>query len=167
MQDCAARYLEPDGINKDQFVGTMLLYLDGPQQREAEETASHSYIEQALRTESNKECLGEGFELNVDRLLHAGLGLTTEAGEFLDALKKHLFYGKPLDLVNLREELGDIMWYLAIACSALDTTFEQEQARNIAKLKARYPDKFTSHKAIERDLTAERIILEHGGIEAQ
>jgi NTP pyrophosphatase (non-canonical NTP hydrolase) len=93
-------------------------------------------------------------------LLHAAMGLTTESGEFMDALKKHVFYGKPLDKVNLKEEVGDLLWYCALALHALDSSFEEVMATNIAKLKARYPDKFEESQAINRDLDKERGILE-------
>lgn len=174
MQAMASRYLEPgaytdiDGneYNYDKrggkssaFIHDLIYMLDGPEQREAETNVGNTYIQDALRTESGVEPMATK-ELRTNRFLHAAMGLSTEAGEFLDALKKHLFYGKELDLVNLKEEIGDLMWYLAIACDALGTDFETEQARNIAKLKARYPEKFTSDKAIERDLTVEREVLE-------
>jgi NTP pyrophosphatase (non-canonical NTP hydrolase) len=115
-----------------------------------------TYIQKALRTESTVF----NVEAGDDRLLHAGIGLATESAEFLDQLKKHVFYGKPLDKVNLREELGDMFWYMAIACDALEVTFEELQDRNIAKLTARYPEKFTMEAAEHRDLEAERAILE-------
>ena len=117
------------------------------------------YIKQAKRSESSQVFL-EGKE----RLLHAGMGIATEAGEFLDALKKSIFYGKELDRVNLKEELGDLLWYIAIAMDELGTDFEREMERNIEKLRARYPEKFTKEKALERDLEKEREILERGGI---
>ena len=93
-------------------------------------------------------------------LLHSSLGLVTEAGEFQDMLKKHIFYGRELDLVNLKEEIGDILWYCAIALEALDADFESVMQTNIDKLKARYPDKFSSERAINRNLDKEREILE-------
>ena len=93
------------------------------------------------------------------RLLHAGLGLLTEAQEFLIPILESIMRATPLDTVNLKEELGDAMWYQAIACDVLGTTFEIEQERNIAKLSARYPDKFTEDKAINRDLETERKVL--------
>ena len=96
------------------------------------------------------------------RLLHAGLGLLTEAEEFLQPVLKSILEGVDLDKTNLKEELGDSQWYGAIACDALGTTFEAEQERNIAKLTARYPEKFTEDKAINRDLATERGILESG-----
>ena len=114
-----------------------------------------NYIEQVKRTESQEVFL-EGKE----RLLHAGMGIATEAGEFLDALKKSIFYGKELDRVNLKEELGDLLWYIAIAMDELGTNFETEMERNIKKLKARYPEKFTQEHAEYRDLETERKILE-------
>lgn len=119
-----------------------------------------NFIEEALRTESSLNPLSETYEEKSARLLHAAIGLVTESGEFIDALKKFLFYGRPLDLVNLKEELGDILWYIAIAMSALDTTFEDEMDRVIRKLKTRYPEKFTTDAAINRDLFSERNELE-------
>ncbi len=115
-----------------------------------------SYQQDALRTESTVFNMEEGDE----RLLHAGIGLATESGEFLDALKKHIFYGKPLDRTNLKEEAGDLMWYIAIALDELGSSFEEVQATNIAKLRARYPEKFTEELAENRDLKTERKILE-------
>lgn len=96
----------------------------------------------------------------VIRLLHAGIGLATEAGEVLDALKKHIFYGKPLDVVNFTEEVGDLFWYMALGCDEVGANFEDIMERNIAKLKARYGEKFDAHRATNRDLNTEREILE-------
>lgn len=93
-------------------------------------------------------------------LIHASMGLVTEAGEFQDMLKKHLYYGRKLDEVNLKEEIGDVLWYCAIALEALGTDFESVMQTNIDKLKARYPEKFTEQSANNRDLDAERKILE-------
>jgi len=123
---------------------------------------SRDYIKDATRTESTDfSSMNTRFtEDGTKRLLHAGIGLSTEAGEFLDALKKHIFYGKELDRVNLAEEMGDMFWYLAIACDELGVEFESLMERNIAKLKARYGEKFTEERAEKRDLNTEREILE-------
>lgn len=94
------------------------------------------------------------------RLLHAALGLQTEAGEFADPIKKYVFYGKPIDHVLLEEELGDLTWYIALACNALGLDMMAVMEKNVAKLKQRYPEKFTEDKALNRDLDAERKILE-------
>lgn len=96
------------------------------------------------------------------RLLHASLGMQTESAEFADMLKKHLFYGKQIDTVNLQEELGDLLWYVSIALDVLGTSYIQVMKTNISKLKSRYPNKFTEYDAQIRNLTAEREILESG-----
>lgn len=88
------------------------------------------------------------------------MGVATEGGEILDALKKHLFYGKPLDEVNLVEEVGDTLYYLAIVCDELGVSFTDAANKVIQKLKARYGDEFSEGRAIERDLDTERKVLE-------
>lgn len=120
------------------------------------------YVGNAVRTESRDfDAIGERMsEVRNQRLLHAGIGMATEAGEFLDALKKHVFYGKELDTVNLGEELGDLFWYCAIVADELDLDLSKVLDTNIAKLKARYGDKFTEEAADKRDLKTEREILE-------
>lgn len=87
---------------------------------------------------------------NTLRLLHASMGLGTEAGEFADDLKKHIFYGKELDPEHLKEELGDLLWYIGIAADVLGTSVQEIMRDNIAKLKKRYPEKFTEQDALER-----------------
>ena len=111
------------------------------------------YIKLAVRTESTNECSV------VTRLDHAAYGLSTESAELLDIMKKYFFYGKAIDLVNYKEELGDTLWYIAIACDALGCTPEDLMITNIEKLKVRYPDMFTSEKALKRDLKKERKAL--------
>ena len=81
-------------------------------------------------------------DADVPRLLTAALGLTAEAGEFTEVVKKIILQGKPYNEENvfhLKRELGDICWYLAQACMALDTTFDEVIEMNVDKLKARYP----------------------------
>lgn len=112
----------------------------------------NEYQEAALRTAPVAD---QGHDI-----IHGGLGVATEAGELLDGLKKKHAYGKPLDLVNFREEIGDVLWYLALLCRGAGTTLDQVAERNIAKLRARYPEKFTSENALNRNLAAERAILE-------
>ena len=121
------------------------------------------YINNAIKTESKDfKAIGERLQsIENQRLLHGGIGLATEAGEFLDALKKHIFYGKEIDKVNLREEMGDVFWYCAIIADELEVDFSEVMERNITKLKARYGDKFTEIKANTRDLKTERQILEN------
>ena len=80
---------------------------------------------------------------NIERLLTAGVGINAEGGEFLEIVKKMIFRGKPWDAHNkehLMIELGDLMWYVAQACMALEVKFEDVIARNVKKLESRYPD---------------------------
>lgn len=95
-------------------------------------------------------------------LLHASMGLATESGEVVDAIKKHLFYGKPIDRTNLIEEAGDVLWYLALLLDTVGVSFEQVMDVNIAKLQKRFPEKFGGFEALNRDLSAERAVLEKG-----
>ena len=120
------------------------------------------FVNNAIKTESRNfdEIGGRLSEVRNQRLLHAGIGLATESGEFLDALKKHVFYGKALDTVNLSEEMGDIFWYCALISDELGVDFAKVMETNIAKLKARYGDKFSEQKADHRNLQKERSILE-------
>src|SRR5690606_9763332 len=94
------------------------------------------------------------------RIQHGAIGIATEAGELLDALKKHLYYQRDLDIVNVREELGDVLWYVALVCNAIGVDMGQVMEANIDKLRQRYPEKFTSEAAMNRDLESERKALE-------
>lgn len=88
---------------------------------------------------------------NTAKLLHAVIGISGEAGELIDALKKHLFYGKPLDVTNVKEELGDILFYIAMACNAIECTLEEIAHMNYQKLNKRYyQGVFSESQAIER-----------------
>ena len=121
-----------------------------------------NYQQEALRTLSAKFIVDENekSEKVTPDLLHGAIGIATEAGELLDALKRSIYYGQPLDRTNLVEELGDLEWYMAILREALGVTQGEVQRINIEKLRARYPEKFTSLHALHRDLEKERDVLE-------
>jgi NTP pyrophosphatase (non-canonical NTP hydrolase) len=97
------------------------------------------------------------------KIIHAVMGMVTEAGELMDAVKRHLIYGKSLDFVNLMEENGDSFWYQALLARASGFTFDQSMDRNIAKLLKRFPEKFNEERALNRDLDAEREALGDNG----
>ena len=117
------------------------------------------YQKEALRTLSTQFNIGEDV---TPEMLHAAMGLASEAGEVLDAIKAAIYYGRPLDRTNLIEELGDIEWFLAVLRDELDVSQDDVQRINIEKLRARYPEKFTSEAANNRNLDTERAILEQG-----
>ena len=80
---------------------------------------------------------------NIERLLTAGVGINAEGGEFLEIIKKMVFQGKPWNDDNREHliiELGDLMWYVAQACMALDVSFDDVIATNVKKLEKRYPE---------------------------
>ncbi len=114
------------------------------------------YSEDAAKTVS------ETGNLNLDNY-HMMFGMVTEVAECVDAFKKDLAYNKPVDWVNVQEELGDLMWYVANFCTLNGLDLEKILNQNTAKLKARYPNQFESEKAINRDLNREREILEELG----
>jgi len=86
------------------------------------------------------ELVGQGAD--IQRLLTAAVGMSAEAGEFTEVVKKIVFQGKPYNednIFHLKRELGDIMWYIAQACMALDTTIDEIIEMNVEKLESRYP----------------------------
>ena len=93
-------------------------------------------------------------DADIPRLLTAALGLSAEAGEFTEVVKKIILQGKPYNednVFHMKRELGDICWYLAQACMALDTTFDEVIEMNVDKLKERYPGgEFDVHKSENR-----------------
>lgn len=82
-------------------------------------------------------------DCNVPQLMTAAFGLTAESGEFAEVVKKMFLQGKPYteeNVFHMKREMGDIMWYMAQACMALDTDFNEILSMNVEKLSARYPE---------------------------
>lgn len=108
------------------------------------------YSELALRTASRER-----------PLLHAALGLADETGEIIGPIKKHLFYGKNLDMNNLKEEAGDLAWFLNLLIHAIGSSWDEVLGMNITKLEKRYPHmRFNADHAIHRDTAAEKAAME-------
>lgn len=99
---------------------------------------------------------------SAEVVIHGIIGKATESGEAVELLFKTIFTFASFDETNLLEEIGDGWWYDAILLDLLGSDFETEQRRNIAKLRKRFPGKFTEHDAKNRDLAGERAILEAG-----
>jgi NTP pyrophosphatase (non-canonical NTP hydrolase) len=81
--------------------------------------------------------------------LHCGLGVTGEAGELADAIKKEIIYGKPLDRENIVEELGDLLFYLVATCNVYNIDLEEVVSHNVNKLNTRYASLEYSDKAAQ------------------
>jgi hypothetical protein len=126
---------------------------------------NHAYltIRDAVEDIAGAPLSGDLYEDTFDidpRVFHAIVGIATESTELCEALYDTLLGKKEMDIVNLLEENGDIHWYQAIMMDALGGDWENIFNTNIEKLRARYPEKFTSDNAINRDLDTEREILE-------
>lgn len=80
-------------------------------------------------------------------LQHGMLGIITEAGELGDTIKKSVIYEKPLDFNNVEEEIGDLLWYIAVVANACGINLEDCAVKNIEKLWKRYPEKYTNEHA--------------------
>lgn len=93
-------------------------------------------------------------------LVHAAMGLAGEAGEFTDCVKKYAIYGQSLDRKNAVEELGDLMWFIALACDTLQVSMADIATQNIEKLAKRYPEKYTDFHAVQRLDKNENEVLE-------
>ena len=115
-------------------------------------TSAESLDYAALLTRMNKLELED--DCNLPQLLTAALGLTAESGEFSEVVKKIILQGKPYNednVFHMKRELGDICWYIAQACMALDTTFDEIIEMNVDKLKKRYPGgEFNVHQSENR-----------------
>ena len=117
-----------------------------------EVTSNESVHYAALLTRMNILELED--DCNIPPLITAAFGLTAEACEFTEVVKKIILQGKPYNeenIFHMKRELGDICWYLAQACMALDTSFDEIMEMNVDKLKARYPGgEFDVHKSENR-----------------
>ena len=117
-----------------------------------EVTSNESVHYAALLTRMNNLELED--DCNIPPLITAAFGLTAEAGEFTEVVKKIILQGKPYNeenIFHMKRELGDICWYLAQACMALDTSFDEIMEMNVDKLKPRYPGgEFDVHKSENR-----------------
>ena len=121
------------------------------------QTTSPASSEYPKLVERLNELEGQGAD--VSRLMTAAFGMSAEAGEFTEVVKKIFLQGKPYNEENvfhMKRELGDLCWYLAQACMALNISFEEVLEMNYEKLSARYPegafDAYRSENRVEGDL---------------
>lgn len=97
-------------------------------------------------------------------LINAALGISGEAGECTDIVKKHMYHGHTLDSNGLKKELGDVMWYVALFCDQLGFTMEDIAIANISKLAKRYPDGFSEFNSVNRPTDDDTTDERNGGI---
>ena len=127
-------------VNTDAY----LEFVNGVTSQQSKDADAFEYRIQELR--------GQGFETH--RLLTAAVGMSAEAGEFTEVVKKIIFQGKPVteeNLFHLKRELGDVMWYVAQACMGLNVSLDEIIEMNVDKLKSRYPGgEFDVHQSENR-----------------
>lgn len=111
--------------------------------------SASDYQKEALRTfKSNPMAL----TAEQASLLEAAIGLSGESGEVADLVKKHLFHGHGISSEKLREELGDVCWYLAVIAYVLKADLSDIMRENVNKLVRRYPNGFEVTKSVNRSI---------------
>jgi len=103
---------------------------------------ANEYQKKALRTANSSAA--------KDLILNGVLGLAGESGEVADHIKKAIFQGHEMDNNHIADELGDVLWYVAIMAEGIGFTLEEIMEMNIGKLKKRYPNGFDAGKSINR-----------------
>ncbi len=109
---------------------------------------ANEYQKQAARTLIDEP----GFELPGRELMAVweAIGLTGEAGEVANHIKKGVFHRHGIDLSKLSTEIGDVLWYAAALCTTLGLDMSEVMQANIDKLKVRYPNGFTPDDSLKR-----------------
>ena len=108
-------------------------------------TQANDYQRLALRTSPHATSMSM-----KERGANAAMGLAGEAGEVVDSYKKHLFQGHPLDAREICNELGDILWYVALMCDTHGLQMSEVMEANLTKLAKRYPDGFSVERSVNR-----------------
>lgn len=115
------------------------------------------YQKLAMRTNTGKskeyleEAVSKSTFVDVSELVCGALGLAGESGEVADMVKKSIFHKHPFDANGIIKELGDVMWYVAMCCNALNISLDDVMQGNIDKLKRRYPEGFSPNASINRE----------------
>lgn len=112
-------------------------------------TMNINYYEASVRR-SAKSCETQEIDGPTLNLLHWTLGLSGEVGEVVDTVKKHVYYNQPLDVDNLKEELGDSLYFITAMAQEIGTTTTELMIRNHNKLAVRYPDGYSDEDAKNR-----------------
>lgn len=126
---------------------------------------THAQLVQRLKSKDYEAIAARMASPQMIDIQHALMGIQSEGGELADAVKRHLFYGTELDLVNLQEESGDLLWYIELLLAAIGYSMPQASNMNKAKLIKRFGTAgFTEEAAVNRDTDAERVILERDAV---
>jgi len=124
----------------------------------------NDYQQQALKTMADQKAILDRlteYGPKVMQLQNGLTGLTDEVGELASVIKGHIEYGRPLDMPNVREEIGDALWRLGQIADAIGTDLHTCAVLNLDKLhRIRYKDGYSEEAANNRNLVEERSVLE-------
>lgn len=93
---------------------------------------------------------GHTFNFENAEVIHGVIGISSEAGELVDAIKKQIVYHQPLNKDNIKEELGDLLHYMTYLLRYFGWTLEDLMDNNVDKLTKRYPNGFNFKDAMLR-----------------
>lgn len=110
---------------------------------EVEKVELHEYQQLASRTMPKDKW----FQNNISNY---SMGLSGESGELVDQLKKVIHHDHPLDVEDVKKEMGDVLWYLSALATTLNIDLNEVAQMNIEKLRKRYPEGFSSVDSIRR-----------------
>lgn len=88
------------------------------------------------------------FEANI---LNVAMGIVGESGELADLLKKMVFHRHSFDTGKVREEIGDVLWYLSALCTLWNVNLGDVMRENVEKLRRRYPNGFSQKDSVNRE----------------
>lgn len=120
--------------------------------------ASRYLAEAMTKLEAKEDAIEIGDE-EFD-FIHAALGIVSEVGELVEEFMLAKAEGRPMRTTNIKEEIGDVMWYLAMWMRHFKLRFEDCADSNIAKLTVRFPEKFTEDDAHNRNIDKEMKAIE-------
>ena len=149
-------FFSPDECFKISEVCDMAVKRIKQVEKKRSDISADEYQEEAMRTASemnygNLDGITDTLLPCGIQLLNGLMGLCGESGECIDILKKAAFQGHGLDIEKLKEELGDVAWYLAVSARAVDCDLSDILRGNIEKLKKRYPDGFEAERSVNRE----------------
>jgi NTP pyrophosphatase (non-canonical NTP hydrolase) len=110
---------------------------------------ANDYQQLAARTTIAKP----DFEISDKQVMLSwwAIGLTGEAGEVADLIKKGIYHQQGLDPLLLKKELGDVLWYVSALCTEMGFTLEEVMQLNVDKLKARFPEGYSPERTTNRE----------------
>lgn len=150
----AATKIHPDVIDVDDFKTTMYQSIETSQWIDDFKKGLF-YRKTANLDEPLFQGHMEDFEDVPHDVLHGILGTVTESGELMELLRDNFVRGFELDEIKLKDEIGDLLWYVAMLLRHYGWTFEEVFDMNIAKLRARFPDRFDEERARSKDAELE------------